>query len=166
MTHLTQHWHVAKPVARSRRGIVASQNRIAAEAGARVLASGGNAVDAAVATGFALAACEPWNSGLGGIGYMLVAMAGARDVDVVNFSPISPRRLNPADYPLTGVNVDTVRSTRSVLSADYGDGYRDSAIVGAPGGRKSFTLSSGVWPDDSAIAAPPRVRGTTVFGQP
>lgn len=102
MTDLTQNWHVTKPVARSRRGIVATQNRVAGAAGAQVLASGGNAVDAAVATGFALAACEPWNSGLGGIGYMLIAMAGSDRVEVVDFSPISPHRLDPADYPLTG----------------------------------------------------------------
>jgi gamma-glutamyltranspeptidase/glutathione hydrolase len=102
MTHLTQNWQVAKPVARSARGIVATQNRVAGEAGARVLASGGNAVDAAVATGFALAACEPWNSGLGGVGYMLIALAGSDRIEVVDFSPISPRRLDPTDFPLTG----------------------------------------------------------------
>ena len=100
--HRVQNWQVQKPLIRSGRGIVSSQNRIAAEAGAQVLASGGNAVDAAVATGFALAACEPWNSGLGGVGYMLVAMKGAQQVQVVDFSPISPRRLDPADFPLTG----------------------------------------------------------------
>lgn len=102
MAQLTQNWQVTKPVARSRGGIVATQNRIAGAAGAQVLASGGNAIDAAVATGFALAACEPWNSGLGGIGYMLIARAGAEQVEVVDFSPISPRRLDPADFPLTG----------------------------------------------------------------
>jgi gamma-glutamyltranspeptidase / glutathione hydrolase len=102
VTFRTQNWQVSKPLVRSSRGIVSSQNRIAAEAGAHVLASGGNAVDAAVATGFALAACEPWNSGLGGIGYMLVAMNGAERVQVIDFSPISPRRLDPAAYPLTG----------------------------------------------------------------
>jgi len=102
MAYLTQNWHVTKPVARSRRGIVATQNRVAGAAGAQVLASGGNAVDAAVATGFALAACEPWNSGTGGIGYMLIARAGSDNVEVVDFSPISPRRLDPADFPLTG----------------------------------------------------------------
>jgi gamma-glutamyltranspeptidase/glutathione hydrolase len=100
--HRVQNWQVQKPLIRSGRGIVSSQNRIAAEAGAQVLASGGNAVDAAVATGFALAACEPWNSGLGGVGYMLVAMKGAPQVQVVDFSPISPRRLDTADFPLTG----------------------------------------------------------------
>ena len=98
----TQNWLVQKPLVCSARGIVASQSRVAAEAGAQVLASGGNAVDAAVATSFALAACEPWNSGLGGIGYMLIALKDASAVQVVDFSPISPRRLDPEDFPLTG----------------------------------------------------------------
>ncbi|MCC6532024.1 MAG: gamma-glutamyltransferase [Burkholderiales bacterium] len=102
MTYRTQNWKVTKPIVRSQRGVVSSQNRLAAEVGAQVLASGGNAVDAAVATGFALAACEPWNSGLGGIGFMLIAPAGAERVHVVDFGPISPRKLDPADFPLTG----------------------------------------------------------------
>jgi gamma-glutamyltranspeptidase/glutathione hydrolase len=102
LDHLVQNWLVRKPVARSRGGIVATQNRVAGEAGARILAAGGNAVDAAVATGFALAAVEPWNSGLGGVGFMLVYSAKENRVHVVDFGPISPRALDPADYPLTG----------------------------------------------------------------
>jgi gamma-glutamyltranspeptidase / glutathione hydrolase len=100
--HLVQNWHVRKPVAHSRGGIVATQNRVAGLAGAKVLTAGGNAVDAAVTTGFALAAVEPWNSGLGGIGFMLVYRAREQRVEVVDFGPVSPRRLDPADYPLTG----------------------------------------------------------------
>ncbi|MCI3951321.1 MAG: gamma-glutamyltransferase [Burkholderiales bacterium] len=107
LEHLVQNWNVRKPVARSRGGIVATQNRIAGEAGARVLAAGGNAVDAAVATGFALAAVEPWNSGLGGIGYMLVYLAQENRVHVVDFGPVSPHALNPADYPLVGGGITT-----------------------------------------------------------
>jgi hypothetical protein len=102
LEHLVQNWSVRKPLARSRNGIVASQNRIAAQAGAKVLAGGGNAVDAAVATSFALAAVEPWNCGLGGVGFMLIYLAREKRVQVVDFGPVSPRRLNPADYPLTG----------------------------------------------------------------
>jgi gamma-glutamyltranspeptidase/glutathione hydrolase len=102
MEHLVQNWHVRKPLARSRGGIVATQNRIAGEAGVEILNAGGNAVDAAVATGLALAAVEPWNSGLGGIGFMLVYLAKEKRVRVVDFGPISPGALNPADYPLTG----------------------------------------------------------------
>jgi gamma-glutamyltranspeptidase/glutathione hydrolase len=107
LEHLVQNWTVRKPVARSRGGIVATQNRIAGEAGAQVLAAGGNAIDAAVATGFALAAVEPWNSGLGGIGFMLVYLAKERRVHVVDFGPVSPRALDPADYPLVGGGVTT-----------------------------------------------------------
>jgi gamma-glutamyltranspeptidase/glutathione hydrolase len=102
LDHLVQNWHVRKPVAVSRGGIIATQNRIAGIAGAEVLASGGNAVDAAVATGFALAAVEPWNSGLGGIGFMLVYLAREKRVHVVGFGPVSPRALDPAAYPLVG----------------------------------------------------------------
>ena len=100
--HRVQNWEVRKPLARSRGGVVATQNRIAGEAAARVLAAGGNAVDAAVATGFALAAVEPWNSGLGGVGFMLIYSAKKSRVSVVDFGPISPRGLDPAAYPLSG----------------------------------------------------------------
>jgi gamma-glutamyltranspeptidase / glutathione hydrolase len=107
LTHKVQNWHVRKPVARSRGGIVATQNSIAGKAGARVLAKGGNAVDAAVTTAFALAAVEPWNSGLGGIGFMLFYSAQENRVTVVDFGPISPAGCNPADYPLVGAGVTT-----------------------------------------------------------
>lgn len=100
--HFAQNWNVLKPMASSRGGVVASQNRIASEAGASILAAGGNAIDAAVATGLALAAVEPWNSGLGGVGFMMVYLARENRVQVVDFGPISPAGLDPADYPLTG----------------------------------------------------------------
>ena len=100
--HLTQNWEIRKPGASSRRGIVASQNATAAEVGAEILAAGGTAVDAAVATAFALAAVEPWNSGLGGIGQLVVHQAGAERAEVVDFGPISPNGLDPTAFPLTG----------------------------------------------------------------
>src|SRR6202795_3270219 len=93
--HLTQHWQLTKPSATSRRGVVVSQARSAAEAGVAVLDAGGNAVDAAVATALALAAVEPWNSGLGGIGFALVHRAGQPTADLVDFGPVSPRGLDP-----------------------------------------------------------------------
>ena len=105
--HKTQNWHVRKPLARTRGGIVATQNRLAGEAGARVLAAGGNAVDAAVATGFALAAVEPWNSGLGGVGFMLFYSARDDRVRVVDFGPVSPLACKAADYPLIGGGATT-----------------------------------------------------------
>jgi gamma-glutamyltranspeptidase/glutathione hydrolase len=100
--HFTQNWVLSKPSARGRRGIVVSQVRGAAEAGVAILDSGGNAVDAAVATALALATVEPWNSGLGGIGFALVHRAGQPTADVVDFGPVAPRNLNPSAFKLTG----------------------------------------------------------------
>ncbi|PCG08324.1 gamma-glutamyltransferase [Sphingomonas ginsenosidimutans] len=68
---------IHKPVV-GRGGMVVSQNILAAQVGAQILRKGGNAVDAAVATGFALAVTLPRAGNVGGGGYMLVHMA-ARD---------------------------------------------------------------------------------------
>jgi gamma-glutamyltranspeptidase/glutathione hydrolase len=97
-----QNWNVRKPVAASRGGIVASANGAAATVGAEILAAGGTAVDAVVATAFALAMREPWNSGLGGIGFMVVHPPGGARPEVVDFGPVAPAGLDPAAYPLTG----------------------------------------------------------------
>src|SRR5215212_1877934 len=97
-----QNWNVRKPVAASRGGVVAAQNGAAAQVGAEILAAGGTAVDAVVATAFALAVREPWNSGLGGIGFMVVHPPGGGRVEVVDFGPVAPAGLDPAAYPLTG----------------------------------------------------------------
>jgi len=100
--HLTQNWHIGKPSATGRRGIVVSQSRDAALAGIAVLDAGGNAIDAAVATALALAAVEPWNSGLGGIGFALVHRAGSPRAEVVDFGPRAPQQIDPSLFRLTG----------------------------------------------------------------
>ena len=82
--------------------MVVSQSRDAALAGVAVLDAGGNAVDAAVATALALAAVEPWNSGLGGIGFALLHRAGEARAETVDFGPRAPGRLDPARFKLTG----------------------------------------------------------------
>jgi len=100
--HVTQHWALSKASATGKRGMVVSQVKAAAEAGVAVLDAGGNAVDAAIATALTLATVEPWNSGLGGIGFALVHRAGQARADVVDFGPVAPRGLNPSVFKLTG----------------------------------------------------------------
>jgi gamma-glutamyltranspeptidase / glutathione hydrolase len=102
MAALMQNWVVRKPAVSSRGGIVASQNGVAAAIGAEILGAGGSAVDAVVATAFALAVREPWNSGLGGIGFLVVHPAGGTRAEVVDFGPVAPAKLDPALFPLTG----------------------------------------------------------------
>ena len=100
--HVSANWHFTKPAANGRRGIVVSQARAAAEAGVAILEAGGNAIDAAVATAFALASQEPWNSGIGGIGFCVVHRAGQKSAEVVDFGPVAPRHLSPANFKLSG----------------------------------------------------------------
>jgi gamma-glutamyltranspeptidase / glutathione hydrolase len=100
--HTTQNWHLTKPAAAGRRGVVVSQSRNASEAGVAVLDAGGNAIDAAVATALALAAVEPWNSGLGGVGHAVVHRAGQTRAETVDFGPTAPAGLDARRFKLTG----------------------------------------------------------------
>lgn len=91
-----------KEVIVTKGGVVAAQHRRAAEVGAAVLEAGGDAVDAAIATSFALGVVEPWMSGPAAGGTMVLWRANEARAHVINFGCRSPRELNPADYPLSG----------------------------------------------------------------
>jgi gamma-glutamyltranspeptidase/glutathione hydrolase len=69
--------------------MVASDNSLAAEVGAEVMKQGGNAIDAAVATGFALAVTFPEAGNLGGGGYMVIRLADGR-VAALDYREVAP----------------------------------------------------------------------------
>lgn len=91
-------WVIRKPAVETHGGLVASQHHAASDIGAQVLADGGNAVDAAVTAGLAIGTVEPWMSGLGGGGCMLVYVARERAAYAVDFGMRAPAALDPADY--------------------------------------------------------------------
>ena len=69
---------VTKQTPRAAAGMVVAEHPIGAEVGARILERGGNAVDAAVATAFAMTVVEPFMSTIAGGGTMLVHLAARR----------------------------------------------------------------------------------------
>ena len=89
---------VHRPVVMGTRGLVTSANALASMAGLRILLAGGNAVDAAVATAAALSVCEPYMSGPGGGGYMLMYTARDRRVRVLDYNGPSPWAAEPAAF--------------------------------------------------------------------
>src|SRR5262245_11016379 len=87
-------------------GMVASDNGIASDVGVRVLQSGGNAVDAAVATAFALAVAYPEAGNLGGGGFMVARLADGSRV-ALDFREKAPLRATHDMYLDAQGNVTT-----------------------------------------------------------
>ncbi len=90
------HRHAYRPVVMGTRGAVASAHPLASMAGIRVLLEGGNAVDAAVAVGSTLNVVEPFMSGAGGIGLMVISRARTRERHVLDFIGRAPAAADPA----------------------------------------------------------------------
>src|SRR6185295_16052548 len=93
---------IRKPAVTSKGGIVAAQSGTAAQVGAEVLAAGGDCVDAVIATTFALGVLEPWMSGAGGGGGMVLYRAREDRYEVIDYGMRAPASLNLAEYSLTG----------------------------------------------------------------
>ncbi len=107
-------------VGAARQGMVSSQHYLATEAGRRMFAAGGNAMDAAVAAAFALGVVEPAASGLGGQTMMLIHHAeSGRDI-ALDGSSRAPNRVNPGMLAKRkrrlGHTATTVPSTPAVLA--------------------------------------------------
>ncbi|WP_136636021.1 gamma-glutamyltransferase [Pseudooceanicola onchidii] len=102
LTNFSTTQETRKRVTETQSGVVASQHSRAARAGAEVLKAGGDAIDAAIATAFVLGVVEPWMSGPGGGGAMVIWREKEQRAYALNFGMRSPAALDVADYPLTG----------------------------------------------------------------
>jgi gamma-glutamyltranspeptidase/glutathione hydrolase len=95
-------WQSMRPAVAGLNGAVASAHPLATQAGLAMLRSGGNAVDAVVATAVALGVVEPYMSGPAGVGFLLLHQAdttgaGGRGV-VLNFSGHAPAAATPDQF--------------------------------------------------------------------
>ena len=79
-------------------GMVASQEGRATRVGVEILKRGGNAVDAAVAVGFALAVTLPRAGNLGGGGFMLVHLAERNETVAIDYREVAPRAATPTMF--------------------------------------------------------------------
>src|SRR4051794_7801375 len=116
-----------RPLIIGRRGAVAANHPLAAQAGLMALRAGGNAVDAAVATAVTLAVVEPMMSGLGGDGFYTIFDAASGRAAVVNGTGPAPRAATPERYaggiPRTGpmsVSVPGLIAGLGMMHRDYG----------------------------------------------
>jgi len=83
---------------KGRYGMVVSQNSIATKVGQEILARGGNAVDAAVAVGFALAVTLPRAGNLGGSGFMLAHLAEEKKTIALDYRSVAPLAASTEKY--------------------------------------------------------------------
>jgi gamma-glutamyltranspeptidase / glutathione hydrolase len=142
---------------RARNGMVVSQNAIAAQVGMDVLLAGGNAVDAAVATAFALAVVHPAAGNLGGGGFLLVRPASG-EAAVYDFREQAPSAATPAMFLREGkysselhhdsavaVGVPGTVGGLHMAWTDYGRmRWRDLLLPAISLAREGFMVSDGL----------------------
>jgi gamma-glutamyltranspeptidase/glutathione hydrolase len=109
---------------RGAHGMVATDQELASQVGAEILQHGGNAIDAAVATAFALAVVEPAAGNLGGGGFMLVRLANGK-TDFFDYREVAPGKATRDMYIKPDGKLDERGSTI---------GYRSVAVPGTVAG--------------------------------
>ncbi len=115
-------------VENGRLGMVSSQHPIASEIGLSILEKGGNAVDAAVATAFALGVVEPYHSGIGGGSFILIRIAETGETIAIDARERAPSSASRNMYQEHGDVIQGL-SSRGPLS------------VGVPGTVAGLTLA-------------------------
>src|SRR6202167_6197870 len=110
-------------------GMVVAQEKIAARIGADVLKRGGNAVDAAVATGFAMAVTYPRAGNIGGGGFMVIHSKERGEDITIDYRETAPSATTPGIFLGADGKPDIAKS-------------RDSALgIGVPGTVAGLTLA-------------------------
>jgi gamma-glutamyltranspeptidase / glutathione hydrolase len=117
----------ARQPVRARHGMVVAMEAIASDVGVSVLKAGGNAVDAAVAVGFAMAVTHPFAGNIGGGGYMLIRMADGR-ATFIDFRERAPEKASRNMY----------LDAKGDLTKDSVEGWRSS---GVPGTVRGFEIA-------------------------
>ena len=146
-----------KTVVATRGGVVASAHKRAAEVGARVLEAGGDAIDAAVATSFALGVVEPWMSGISAGGAMVVWRAAEQKAYAIDYGMRAPRALDPAHYPVAqGAKADDLFTWPKVEGDRNIEGATAVAVPGVVAGMALAHQRFGSMPWSQLVA--PAVR--------
>ncbi len=137
MTSVTK-WQLGRSVVTGRRGVVSSKTLQSSEAGATVLAKGGNAVDAAATTAAVAWVSEPWANGIGGGGYMVIQPPGGNP-SVIDYTMIAPLGASPEMFPLKPRNKDAeLFGWASVVD---GKNVHGASSVAIPGGLAGVALA-------------------------
>lgn len=101
---------------RATQGMVVSAHPLATQAGLSMLQQGGNAVDAAVATTFAISVVEPFSAGLGGGGFLLMYQAKSNEIKALDFRERAPLNATKTMYLDNQGNVRPNASTNGYLA--------------------------------------------------
>jgi gamma-glutamyltranspeptidase/glutathione hydrolase len=115
-------------------GMVAAEHPRGAAVGAAVLARGGNAVDAAVATAVAMTVVEPFMSTLAGSGTMLVHLARRGETIALNFNGVAPLAAHESIYKVVGGVSDGLFGWPRTENAANEYGHRAVAVPGSLAG--------------------------------
>jgi gamma-glutamyltranspeptidase/glutathione hydrolase len=115
--------------ATGRRGMVVTQEKRATRIGVDILERGGNAVDAAVAVGFALAVTLPRAGNLGGGGFMMVHLADTKETAAIDYRETAPRGISADSFLDADGKADPEKSRNSALA------------IGVPGTVAGLTLA-------------------------
>ncbi|WP_048645676.1 gamma-glutamyltransferase [Nitratireductor soli] len=126
-------WLIGKTEVVSAEGIVATMYPQASEAGIEMLRRGGNAIDAAVAAGFAVGVVEPFNSGLGGIAVLVYHEAASGRTYVIDGAGSLPGKTRPDQFKVApGGKTAGIYSWPEVEEDANQTGYKSIAVPGMP----------------------------------